>query len=48
MENLINKTDVKIVNIRKNTEIGPLYQSFNRALVIEKDVIHQFFLEQPY
>ena len=44
MENLMDKTDAKIVNIRRNT----LNQSFNRTLVIEKDLIHQLFLEQPY
>ena len=44
MENLMDKTDAKIVNIRRNT----LNQSFNRTLVIEKDLIHQLFVEQPY
>ena len=40
----MDKTDAKIVNIRRNT----LNQSFNRTLVIEKDLIHQLFVEQPY
>ena len=48
MENLMGKTDVKIVNIRRNTLNCYLNQSFNRTLLIEKDLIHQLFLEQPY
>ena len=48
MENLMGKTDVKIVNIRRNTLNCYLNQSFNQTLVIEKDLIHQLFLEQPY